>query len=68
MSPSIKQKGVISEIEVQQERTLRAVLEELEVDPSDYIVLVNDQKADLDAKITPKDRVLVLPKVRGGAH
>ena len=67
MSTRIKQKGVISEIEVEQERTLKAVLDELGVDPTDYIILVNDRKADLDAKITPKDRVLVLPKVRGGA-
>ncbi len=68
MSSSITNRGAISEVEVRETRPLQAILEELGINPKDYIVLVNDSKAKLDQIISPRDRVLILPKVRGGAH
>lgn len=59
--------GVYETLAPSKAMTVRDLLEELNLNPDTLLtVLVNGKKAGVDARITPKDEVNVIPMIAGG--
>ena len=65
-SINVEQNGAVLRISVQETQTLRSILAEKNIDPKDYIILVNGTPSTLDQEINEKDNVIILPRVKGG--
>ncbi|MFX1450604.1 MAG: MoaD/ThiS family protein [Promethearchaeota archaeon] len=53
-------------IQVEKKKTVGALLKELNINDNFFAVLVNGKKAGMNQLLTPEDKILVLPKIKGG--
>ena len=59
-------RGSVSEIQVNESKTVRVLLKELGLLHRHYVVLVDGKRAYLDEEIDEGQRVIVLPIIAGG--
>jgi len=53
-------------IQVEKKKTVDALLKELNINDNFFAVLVNGKKAGMNQLLSPEDKILVLPKIKGG--
>ncbi len=53
-------------IQVEKEKTVGELLIELKIDGKYFAILLNGKRVELDKVIDPKDKIIVLPKIKGG--
>lgn len=53
-------------IQVKKKKTVSDLLKELNIKDSFFAILVNGKKADMNQVLVPEDKILVLPKIKGG--
>ncbi|MFX0139075.1 MAG: MoaD/ThiS family protein [Candidatus Hodarchaeota archaeon] len=53
-------------IQVEKKKTVSDLLRELNINNNFFAVLVNGKKADINQVLIPEDKILVLPKIKGG--
>ena len=53
-------------IQVDKKKTVSALLKELNINDNFFAVLVNGKKASMNQLLSPEDKILVLPKIKGG--
>lgn len=46
--------------------TIRAILEELNLQENFFGLLLNGKNVDLDTEVEPGDKVVILPRIAGG--
>ena len=59
-------KLIYKTIQVEKKKTVDELLKELNINKNYFAVLVNCKRAGLNQIISPEDKVIVLPKIRGG--
>ena len=59
--------GIYETITPEKTMTVRDLIKELDLEEKYFGILVNGKKADLDTKITPSSKIVVLPHIAGGA-
>ena len=62
------QKKLISKLELKEDKTLKQLIRELDLDGKFYAILVDGKRAseDLNQIISKDSKVVVLPKIQGG--
>ncbi len=53
-------------IQVKKKKTVSDLLKELNLKDNFFAVLVNGKKAEINQVLVPEDKILVLPKIKGG--
>ena len=66
MSSTINTKGSIGEIKIEKKSTIKEILREHNLPQAEYIILVNGELVSENTEVSPKDTIMILPKVRGG--
>ena len=59
--------GIYETITTEKTMTVRDLIKELDLEEKYFGILVNGKKADLNTKITPDSKIVVLPHIAGGA-
>lgn len=59
-------KQLYKQITIQEEKTVKQVLEELNLDLSYFAILVNGKSAALETIVRKDDKVIIIPQIKGG--
>ena len=59
-------KLIYKTIQIKKKKTVDELLKELNINKNYFAVLVNSKRADENQILFPEDKVIVLPKIRGG--
>ena len=54
-------------IQIEKKKTVSKLLEELKINKDYFAVLINGKSAALDQTLFPEDKILILPKIKGGS-
>ena len=57
---------VYKTIQIKEKKTISELLKELKLDDNYFAILVNNKHADINQTIFPEDKILILPKIKGG--
>ncbi|MHA1379120.1 MAG: MoaD/ThiS family protein [Candidatus Helarchaeota archaeon] len=57
---------VYKTIQVEKKKTIKTLLKELNINNNYFAILVNNKQADINQTIFPEDKILILPKIKGG--
>lgn len=53
-------------IQIEKKKTVAELLNELNINNNYFAVLINGIRADLNQIIFPKDKIIILPQIKGG--
>ncbi|MHA1382941.1 MAG: MoaD/ThiS family protein [Candidatus Helarchaeota archaeon] len=53
-------------IQVEKKKTVGELLKELKINNNYFAILVNNKTADINQNIFPEDKIIILPKIKGG--
>ena len=53
-------------IQVKKKKTVSNLLKELGIENNYFAVLVNNQSVGLNHELIPQDKIVILPKIKGG--
>ncbi|MHA1299033.1 MAG: MoaD/ThiS family protein [Candidatus Helarchaeota archaeon] len=53
-------------IQVEKKKTVGELLKELKINNNYFAILVNNKTANINQNIFPEDKIIILPKIKGG--
>ncbi len=59
-------KLIYKTIQVEKKKTVGELLKELNINNNYFAILVNNKGAEVNQVIFPEDKIIILPKIKGG--